>query len=77
MIDTTFHENIESIQYNAALAVTGAVRGTFRKKLYQELDFESLQQRRFYRNLCCSYTQTKDAFMEIFAVHTHKRKTLL
>ena len=53
MIDTTFHENIESIQCNAALAVTGAVRGTSRKKLYQELGFECLQQRRFYRNLCC------------------------
>ena len=28
---------MESIQYNAALAITGAIRGTSREKLYQEL----------------------------------------
>ena len=43
--NTSFHLNIKSIQYNA---ITGAVRGTFREKLYQELDFESLQQRRLF-----------------------------
>ena len=30
-------EKIESIQYNATLAITGAIRGTSREKLYQEL----------------------------------------
>ena len=44
--NTSFHQNIESIQYNAALAITGAIRGTSREKLYQELGFESLKQRR-------------------------------
>ena len=44
--NTLFHQNIESIQYNAALAITGAVRETSKQKLYQELGFESLQQRR-------------------------------
>ena len=44
--NTLFHSNIESIQYNAALAITGAIRGTSREKLYQELGFKSLQQRR-------------------------------
>ena len=38
-----FIKKLESIQYNAALAKTGALRGTFREKLYQELDLESLQ----------------------------------
>ena len=51
--NTSFHENIKSIQYKAALAITGAVRGTSREKLCQELGFESLQQRRRYRKLCC------------------------
>ena len=46
------YERLESIQYNAALALTGAVRGSSREKLYQELDFESLQQPRWYRKLC-------------------------
>ena len=31
------------MQYNAALAMTGAIRGTSREKLYQELDLKSLQ----------------------------------
>ena len=35
--NTSFHQNIESIQHNAALAITGAVRGTSREKLCQEL----------------------------------------
>ena len=43
------------VQYNAALAITGAVRGTSRGKLYQVLGFESLQQRRWYRKLCCLF----------------------
>ena len=50
--NTSFHQNIESIQYNATLAITGAVRGTSREKLYQGLGFESLQQRRWYSKLC-------------------------
>ena len=39
---------IESVQYNAALAITGAIRGSSREKLYQELGFESLRDRRWY-----------------------------
>ena len=35
---------MESIPYNTALAITGAVRGSSREKLYQELGLESLQQ---------------------------------
>ena len=53
--NTSFHQNIESIQYNAALAITGAVRGASREKLYLELGFESLQQRRWYRKLYCLF----------------------
>ena len=48
----SFHQKIESLQYNAALAITGAIRGTSREKIYQELGLESLQQRRWYRKLC-------------------------
>ena len=32
--NTSFHQNIESIQYNAALVITGAVRETSKEKLY-------------------------------------------
>ena len=48
--NNSFHERLESIQYNAALAITGAVRGGSGEKLYQELGFESLQQRRCKEN---------------------------
>ena len=48
--------NIKPIQYNAELAVTGAVRGTSREKLHQELTFvESLPQRHWYRKLSCLF----------------------
>ena len=49
--NNNFHEKLESIQYNASLAITGAIRGTSRDKLYQELGFESLKNRRWYRKL--------------------------
>ena len=47
----SFVQNIESIQYNAALAITGAIKGTSRDKIYQELGLESLSSRRWSRRL--------------------------
>ena len=49
--DNSFHQKIESLQHNAALAITGAIRGTSREEIYHELGLESLQQRRWYRQL--------------------------
>ena len=40
-------DEIESVQYNAALAITDAIRGTSKQKLYQELGLESLKHRRW------------------------------
>ena len=42
----------ERIQYNAALAITGAIRGNSQIKLYKELGLESLRFRRWFRRLC-------------------------
>ena len=42
-------DKIESVQYNVALAITGAIRGTSKEKLYQELGPESLKNRRWLR----------------------------
>ena len=53
--NASFHEKLESIQYNACLALTGTIRGTSKEKLYQELGLESLQLRRWYRKLCLFY----------------------
>ena len=65
---------IESLQYNAALAITGAIRGSSKEKLFQELGFEYLSSRRWLRKLClfhktvvnkspnylCNYVSTVD-----------------
>ena len=40
-----FQNKLESVQYNAALTITGAIRGSSREKLYQELGLESLKSR--------------------------------
>ena len=47
----SFDQKMESIQYNAAIAITGAIRGTPTEKLYQKLGLESLRKRRRYRKL--------------------------
>ena len=41
--NSSFYERLESIQYNACLAITGGIRGTPSEKLYQELGLESLK----------------------------------
>ena len=53
--NVSFHQEMESNQCNAALAIAGAIRRTTRENLYHELDFESLVSRRWYRKLCCFY----------------------
>ena len=50
--NNSFHQKLESILYVAALAITGAIRGSSREKLYQELGLESLKQRWWFRKLC-------------------------
>ena len=46
---------IESFQYNAALAITGTIRGSSKEELYQELGFEYLSSRRWLRKLYLFY----------------------
>ena len=50
-----FCNMIERVQYNAALAITGAIKGTSQQKIYNELGFESLRFRRWFRRLCAFY----------------------
>ena len=49
----TFINKIGKVQYDAALAITGAIRGTSREKLYAEIAIESLRFRRWFRKLAC------------------------
>ena len=48
----SFHAKLESYQYKAALAMTGAIKGSSTEKLYQELGIEHLRSRRWFRKLC-------------------------
>jgi len=62
-VDTTFYKNnnnnymkhIEQIQYEAARIITGAWKGTDRVRLYENLGWESLNERRVMRKLCIVY----------------------
>ena len=54
-----FTQRLGQTQYCAALAVAGAWRGTSRERLYRELGWEDLYQRRWYRRLCHFYNLLK------------------
>ena len=47
-----FQTKLRSVLYNA---ITGAIKGSSRDKLYQELSLEYLQQRKWMRRLCLPY----------------------
>ena len=51
----SFHQRLESIQYNAAIVITGTIRGTSSEKLFQELGLETLKSRRWFRKLYLFY----------------------
>ena len=44
-------EKAERTQYQAALAITGALQGSNRSKLYEELGWETLSDRRICRRI--------------------------
>ena len=50
-----FHDNLELIQYNGSSAITCAIRGASKERLYRELDPESLQHRCCFHKLCTFY----------------------
>ena len=49
------YNKIETCQYNAALPITGAIRGSSKERLYQELGFKYLSPRRWLRKLLTFY----------------------
>ena len=61
-----FSSKLKILQYNAALAITEAIKGTSRKKWYQELWLEYLQQRRWMRPLCLFYKDVSTKEQECF-----------
>ena len=53
-------QSLESTQYQAALAVSGAWKGSSTTKLYEELGWETLSDRRWLRRLCQFYKIQND-----------------
>ena len=50
-----FCNMIERVQYNAALVITGTIKGTSQQKIYNELGLGSLHFIRLFRRLCAFY----------------------
>ena len=51
----SFRNKLESVQYNVALAIPRAIRGSSREKLYQKLGLESLKSQRY----CACFSNLK------------------
>ena len=60
----TFTQRLKQAQYSAALAVAGAWRGTNRQRLYEELGWESLYHRRWFRRLCHFFNLVKSQSLD-------------
>ena len=56
----SFCGKLSYVQYKVALAITHAIKGSSRKKIYQELGFESLKSRRWYKRLSCMFNIMND-----------------
>ena len=54
-LNESLSNRTDFVQYKAALAITGAIQGSSRKKLYQKLGLEHLHQRRWMWRLCLFY----------------------
>ena len=52
----SFHVKLESLQYNATLAITGAIRGSSTENIYGELGLKSI---RWYRKMIFLYKAFK------------------
>ena len=47
----SFKDKLEMVQYNAALVIAGAIKGTARDRIYRELGLESVAERRWSRKI--------------------------
>ena len=54
-LNESFKKKAELVQYNVVLIITGAIKGTCRDKIHQELGFESLAGRRWSRKFIFFY----------------------
>ena len=75
----SFCNLIERVQYNAVLAITGAIKGTSQLKIYNELGIESLKFRRWLRQLRVFYkiktNQIPKYLYELLPTESHTYNT--
>ena len=75
----SFCQQIESVQYDASLAITGAIKGTSGLKLYNEIGLESLKLRQWFRKLCTFYkikgTGLPSCLFDLILKSSHKYNT--
>ena len=61
------------------MAITGAIKGTSQLKIYNELGFESLKFRRWFRRVCVVYkiktNQIPKYFYELLPTESHTYNT--
>ena len=67
---------VERVQYKEALIVTGCWQGTSRKRLYEELGWESLTDRRWLRRLTVFYKISKGLAPSYLSDHIPKRNEI-
>ena len=71
-----FTKKSEQGQYSAAVAVTGAWRGTSRERLYEELGWETLYNRAWYRRLCHFFSLNKSKSPEYLFIEMPQERQL-
>ena len=59
VFNESFHDKLESLQCNATLVITGAIKGSPTEKIYEELGLDSLKSRRWYRKMIFLYKVLK------------------
>ena len=72
--DRDLTKKVESIQYEAARVVTGAWKSTSIVKLYRNLGWESLSDRRTMRKLCLLYETIENDFPRQLATTIENQK---
>ena len=64
-----FQNKIEKVQYRACLAITGAIQGTSREKIYDELGLHSLAKRRWRSKLIFFYKIVNHLLPDYTSIH--------
>ena len=70
----SFCKKLESVQYKAALTITGTIQDTSREKVFMGLGLESLKSRRWLKYLCCTDKIMKNQTPEYLNNLIPKRK---